>query len=107
MFIFYLIFNNHINRLNVLKVGKYCVMKANTRLLSGAIMHNRSILLEHTLVLGGEIVENSTVWQGNNISYIYIYIFYLNIIIKVGQAAAINVAWMNIGILYLFLIVFI
>ena len=59
----------HINtrgvfKLNPLNIGAHCVLKSNTRLLSGASMEDRSILLEHTLVLAGESVDNDTVWQG-------------------------------------------
>ena len=39
-------------------------MKSSTRLLSGAKMDPRSILLEHTLVLGGETVDSHSAWQG-------------------------------------------
>ena len=35
-----------------------------SRLLSGASMEANSILLEHTLVLSGELVETGSVWQG-------------------------------------------
>lgn len=59
----------HINtrgvfRLNPLFVGKGCVLKSMTRLLSGAAMEKHSILLEHTLVLAGENVDSGFVWQG-------------------------------------------
>lgn len=59
----------HINtrgtfRLNPLVVGHGCVLKSNTRLLSGATMENHSAMLEHTLVLAGETVDNGKVWQG-------------------------------------------
>jgi hypothetical protein len=51
-------------RLNPVKVGRYCVVKSMSRVLSGAQMENRSILLEHSLVLSGEIVDFGSVWQG-------------------------------------------
>lgn len=59
----------HINtrgifRLNPLVVGAGCVLKSSTRLLSGATMEPHSILLEHTLVLTGELVSRCSVWQG-------------------------------------------
>ena len=59
----------HINtrgvfKLNPLNIGSQCVLKSNTRLLSGASMEDKSILLEHTLVLAGESVDGGTVWQG-------------------------------------------
>jgi hypothetical protein len=59
----------HINtrgifRLNPLTVGSGCVLKAGTRLLSGASMENHSMMLEHTLVMAGECVDEGTVWQG-------------------------------------------
>ena len=59
----------HINtrgvfRLNPLFIGKGCVLKSMTRLLSGAAMEKHSILLEHTLVLAGENVDIGSVWQG-------------------------------------------
>ena len=50
--------------LNPLRVESGCVLKSNSRLLSGASMEENSILLEHTLILLGETVEPSTVWQG-------------------------------------------
>lgn len=59
----------HINtrgifRLNPLSVGKNCVLKSNTRLLSGAQMSDYSLMLEHTLVLAGDVVDSGSVWQG-------------------------------------------
>ena len=42
----------------------YCVLKRGCRLLSGASMEDHSILLEHTLALAGETVEEGKVWQG-------------------------------------------
>ncbi len=52
-------------------VGKNCVLKSNTRLLSGAQMSDYSIMQEHTLVLAGDTVDSGSVWQGwpsNNIT---------------------------------------
>ena len=51
-------------RLNPIDVGNGCVLKANTRLLSGSGMESNSILLEHTLVISGDRVDAGTVWQG-------------------------------------------
>lgn len=45
-------------------VGKNCVLKSNTRLLSGAQMSDFSIMQEHTLVLAGDTVDSGSVWQG-------------------------------------------
>lgn len=50
--------------LNPLRLESGCVLKSNSRLLSGASMCSNSVLLEHTLILLGEIVEPSIVWQG-------------------------------------------
>lgn len=60
---------SHINtrgvfKLNRIAVGNYCVLKSNSRLLSGSGMENNSILLEHTLVLSGEEVDTKEVRQG-------------------------------------------
>jgi carbonic anhydrase/acetyltransferase-like protein (isoleucine patch superfamily) len=41
-----------------------CVLKSNTRVLSGASMDAHSVLLEHTLVMAGEVVDCGAVWQG-------------------------------------------
>jgi acetyltransferase-like isoleucine patch superfamily enzyme len=51
-------------RLNPIDVGSGCVLKSNTRLLSGSGMENNSILLEHTLVISGDRVDAGSVWQG-------------------------------------------
>ena len=40
------------------------MLKANTRLLSGASMEPHSIMLEHTLVMAGEVVDSGSVLQG-------------------------------------------
>ncbi|GJN70587.1 putative PKS/NRPS-like protein biosynthetic cluster [Purpureocillium lilacinum] len=50
--------------LNRLDVGSRCVLRSGSRLLSGAIMRPDSCLLEHTLVMGGDIVEEGSVMQG-------------------------------------------
>lgn len=51
-------------RLNPIHVGRNCVLKSNTRLLSGSGMEDNSILLEHTLVISGDRVDAGSVWQG-------------------------------------------
>ena len=51
--------------LNPLKVGRGCVLKSNSRLLSGATMGPNSILLEHTLVMAGDTIDAAAVWQVN------------------------------------------
>ena len=50
--------------LNSLSVGKGCVMRKNTRLLSGAAMQEFSIMLENTLVVTGDVLGAGTTWQG-------------------------------------------
>jgi carbonic anhydrase/acetyltransferase-like protein (isoleucine patch superfamily) len=62
--------------LNPVVVGKNCVLKSNTRLLSGAEMSDFSIMQEHTLVLAGDTVDSGSVWQGwpsNKITPLEIY----------------------------------
>eukprot|EP01035_Chromulina_nebulosa_P020493 gene20493-26587_t len=59
----------HINtrgifKLNQVVVESNCVLKSFSRLLSGGYMDSYSILCEHSLVLGGERVDQGTVWQG-------------------------------------------
>ena len=50
--------------LNALNIGQQCALKSSTRLLSGATMENNSIMLEHTLIMAGDILESNTVKQG-------------------------------------------
>ncbi|GAW25977.1 putative peroxisomal-coenzyme a synthetase protein [Rosellinia necatrix] len=50
--------------LNNLYVGDRCVLRTNTRLLSGARMENDSCLLENTLIMGGDVVEEGATMQG-------------------------------------------
>jgi acetyltransferase-like isoleucine patch superfamily enzyme len=50
--------------LNKLKLGDGCAMRSGSRLLSGASMEPRSMLLEHTLVASGEIAEAGAVYAG-------------------------------------------
>ena len=50
----------HINsrgvfKLNPLTIGKHCTLKSFSRLLSGAAMEDHSMMLEHTLVMGGDL----------------------------------------------------
>jgi acetyltransferase-like isoleucine patch superfamily enzyme/acyl carrier protein len=50
--------------LNRLRIGDGCAMRTGSRLLSGASMEPRSMLLEHTLVASGEIAEAGAVYAG-------------------------------------------
>ncbi|KAK5653684.1 hypothetical protein OQA88_8714 [Cercophora sp. LCS_1] len=50
--------------LNRLEVGDRSVLRTGSRLLSGAKMESDTVLLEHTLVMGGETVEKGTTMQG-------------------------------------------
>ncbi|PTB39784.1 hypothetical protein M441DRAFT_47685 [Trichoderma asperellum CBS 433.97] len=50
--------------LNRLHIGDRCVMRSGSRLLSGATMKNDSCLLEHTLIMGGDVVEENWTMQG-------------------------------------------
>ncbi|KAH6607917.1 hypothetical protein Trco_004230 [Trichoderma cornu-damae] len=50
--------------LNRLSIGDRCVMRSGSRLLSGATMKNDSCLLEHTLIMGGDVVEEHWTMQG-------------------------------------------
>ncbi|KAJ3121583.1 hypothetical protein HK100_012325 [Physocladia obscura] len=50
--------------LNKLKVGSWCSMASDSRLLSGAEMSDGSRLMEHTLVIGGEVVDSGAIMQG-------------------------------------------
>lgn len=50
--------------LNPLSVGDRCVLRTGSRLLSGATMMNDSCLLEHTLVMGGDVIEEGVAMQG-------------------------------------------
>ncbi|KAJ3030794.1 hypothetical protein HDV00_008707 [Rhizophlyctis rosea] len=50
--------------LNPLSIGRRCVLRAESRLLSGAEMEEGSILLEKTLVVSGEVVGRGNVWAG-------------------------------------------
>ena len=50
--------------LNRLEIGDRCVLRTGSRLLSGAMMKQDSCLLEHTMVIGGDIVEERCTMQG-------------------------------------------
>lgn len=50
--------------LNKLNIGDRCVMRSGSRLLSGATMKDDSCLLEHTLIMGGDVVEERWTMQG-------------------------------------------
>ncbi|TIA39607.1 hypothetical protein D6C78_03154 [Aureobasidium pullulans] len=60
---------SHINsrgvfNLNPLVVGDRSVLRSGARLLSGANMGQDTMLLEHTLVMAGDIVDDGTTYQG-------------------------------------------
>jgi acetyltransferase-like isoleucine patch superfamily enzyme len=60
---------SHINSrgkfdLNPLLVGDRSCLRSGSRLLSGATMGDDSCLLEHTLVMSGDIVDAGTTYQG-------------------------------------------
>lgn len=50
--------------LNRLEIGERCLMRSGSRLLSGARMKDDSALLEHTLIMGGDVVEKGWTMQG-------------------------------------------
>ncbi|POR37392.1 Putative peroxisomal-coenzyme A synthetase-like protein [Tolypocladium paradoxum] len=50
--------------LNRLEIGDRCVLRTGSRLLSGAIMKQDSCLLEHTLIMSGDVVEERWTMQG-------------------------------------------
>ncbi|MCJ1397237.1 hypothetical protein MMC11_000429 [Xylographa trunciseda] len=50
--------------LNALSVGDRSVLRSGSRLLSGATMGADACLLEHTLVMAGDVVEEGTTYQG-------------------------------------------
>lgn len=59
----------HINsagnfQLNNVIVGARATLRTDCRLLSGATMSRNSTLLEHTLIMGGEVVDEGSTWQG-------------------------------------------
>ncbi|RDA95547.1 hypothetical protein CP533_1188, partial [Ophiocordyceps camponoti-saundersi (nom. inval.)] len=50
--------------LNRLEIGNGCVMRTGSRLLSGAVMREGSCLLEHTMIMGGDVVDDGWTMQG-------------------------------------------
>lgn len=50
--------------LNRLEIGNRCVLRSGSRLLSGATMKDDACLLEHTLIMGGDVVEAKWTMQG-------------------------------------------
>ena len=50
--------------LNKLSVGNRCVLRTGSRLLSGAHMLDDACLMEHTLVMGGDVVGEGETLQG-------------------------------------------
>ncbi|RDA84714.1 hypothetical protein CP532_5246 [Ophiocordyceps camponoti-leonardi (nom. inval.)] len=50
--------------LNRLEIGSRCVMRTGSRLLSGAVMKEGSCLLEHTMIMGGDVVDDGSTMQG-------------------------------------------
>ncbi|KAL3419311.1 peroxisomal-coenzyme a synthetase [Phlyctema vagabunda] len=53
--------NFSLNRLNV---GDRSVLRSGSRLLSGATMGNDVVLLEHTLIMAGDVADDGTCYQG-------------------------------------------
>lgn len=50
--------------LNPLSVGSRSVLRSGSRLLSSAVMEDDTCLLEHTLVMAGDVVDKGTTSQG-------------------------------------------
>ncbi|KAI9309236.1 hypothetical protein BJ944DRAFT_137912, partial [Cunninghamella echinulata] len=50
--------------LNPLRVGAGSVLRSGSRLLSGARMREDTTLLEHTLIVSGEVTDPKSIWQG-------------------------------------------
>ncbi|UJR19404.1 hypothetical protein I4U23_022534 [Adineta vaga] len=50
--------------LNPLVIGNRCVLRSQSRLMSGASMEDDSTLLEHTLIISGDATDEGTIWQG-------------------------------------------
>mmetsp|Transcript_46202 Transcript_46202/g.119491 ORF Transcript_46202/g.119491 Transcript_46202/m.119491 type:complete len:1577 (+) Transcript_46202:102-4832(+) len=51
-------------QLFTLSVGDDCTLRDWSRLMAGAEMMNGSTLLEHSLVMSGDVVPKNTAWQG-------------------------------------------
>ncbi|KAF5981974.1 coenzyme A synthetase [Fusarium bulbicola] len=49
---------------NKVEIGDRCVLRTGSRLLSDAQMKSDSCLLEHTLIMGGDVVEERRIMQG-------------------------------------------
>mmetsp|Transcript_154873 Transcript_154873/g.281597 ORF Transcript_154873/g.281597 Transcript_154873/m.281597 type:complete len:1558 (-) Transcript_154873:324-4997(-) len=50
--------------MNPIMVGDYCTLRDRTRLAGGGSMASGSTLLEHTLVMPGDMVQAGMYWQG-------------------------------------------
>lgn len=51
-------------RLDKLEIGSYCTMRDNSRLISGGVLMDCSTLMEHSLVMPGDVVAEGARWQG-------------------------------------------
>lgn len=50
--------------LDRIKVGRNCTLRSGTRIQQCGEMQDESTLLEHSLVMAGEVVPEGAVWQG-------------------------------------------
>lgn len=50
--------------LNTINIGDRCVLRSASRMLSGSSMRDDSCLLEHTLIMSGDVVEEGWTMQG-------------------------------------------
>jgi hypothetical protein len=50
--------------LNPLNIGRCSTIRAHSRMVSGAVVKSHALVLEHTLVLNGEVIEDYSVCQG-------------------------------------------
>ena len=50
--------------LNPLSVGSRSVLRSGSRLLSGATMGEDAALLEHTLIMAGDVADDKVTYQG-------------------------------------------
>jgi len=50
--------------LNPIKIGYGATLRSFSRVLSGAVVESEAKLLEHTLIMGGDMVSTNTIWQG-------------------------------------------
>lgn len=53
----------HFN-LNEIVVGRGSVLRTGSRVLSGGVVGQESVLLEHTLIMGGDVVDGGCTVQG-------------------------------------------